>query len=55
MAPLRLGRGTEPDTDLGPLIDATQRDKVHELVRDAVTRGARVLTGGEPLASVKRA
>jgi succinate-semialdehyde dehydrogenase/glutarate-semialdehyde dehydrogenase len=46
---LRLGRGTEPDTDLGPLIDETQRGKVHELVQDAVGRGAKLLTGGEPL------
>ena len=49
MAGLRLGRGTEPDTDLGPLIDETQRGKVHELVTDATGRGAKVLTGGEPL------
>jgi succinate-semialdehyde dehydrogenase/glutarate-semialdehyde dehydrogenase len=49
MEQLRLGRGTEPDTDIGPLIDATQRDKVHELVTDAVERGATVLTGGGPL------
>ena len=49
MEKLRIGRGTEPDTDLGPLIDETQRGKVHELVTDATARGARVLTGGEPL------
>ena len=49
MEQLRLGRGTDPDTDIGPLIDATQRDKVHELVTDAVHRGATVLTGGGPL------
>jgi succinate-semialdehyde dehydrogenase/glutarate-semialdehyde dehydrogenase len=49
MSGLRVGRGTEPDTDLGPLIDQTQREKVHELVLDATGRGARVLTGGEPL------
>jgi succinate-semialdehyde dehydrogenase/glutarate-semialdehyde dehydrogenase len=49
MEQLRLGRGIEPDTDLGPLIDETQRSKVHELVLDAVDRGATVLTGGEPL------
>jgi succinate-semialdehyde dehydrogenase/glutarate-semialdehyde dehydrogenase len=49
MEQLRLGRGVEPDTDVGPLIDATQRDKVHELVSDAVGRGATVLTGGGPL------
>jgi succinate-semialdehyde dehydrogenase/glutarate-semialdehyde dehydrogenase len=49
MEQLRLGRGVEPDTDVGPLIDAVQRDKVHELVTDAVDRGATVLTGGGPL------
>jgi succinate-semialdehyde dehydrogenase/glutarate-semialdehyde dehydrogenase len=49
MGALRVGRGTEPDTDVGPLIDQRQRDTVTELVRDAVQRGARVLCGGEPL------
>jgi succinate-semialdehyde dehydrogenase/glutarate-semialdehyde dehydrogenase len=49
MEQLRLGRGVDPDTDIGPLIDAVQRDKVHELVTDAVERGASVLTGGGPL------
>jgi succinate-semialdehyde dehydrogenase/glutarate-semialdehyde dehydrogenase len=48
MEKLRLGRGTEPGTDLGPLIDEAQRTKVHELVEDAVARGAQVLTGGRP-------
>lgn len=47
MAALRVGRGTLPDTQVGPLIDADSRAKVHELVRDAVSAGARVLTGGE--------
>jgi succinate-semialdehyde dehydrogenase/glutarate-semialdehyde dehydrogenase len=47
MAALRLGRGTDPETDVGPLIDEDQRAKVVELVDDAVARGARVLTGGE--------
>ena len=47
MQGVRVGRGTEPDVDLGPLIDATQREKVHELVLDATARGARLLTGGE--------
>ena len=47
MAALKLGRGTEPDTDVGPLIDERQRDKVTELVDDAVKRGGRLLIGGE--------
>jgi succinate-semialdehyde dehydrogenase/glutarate-semialdehyde dehydrogenase len=49
MASLKVGRGTEPDTDIGPLIDAAQRAKVGELVGDARARGARVLLGGDPL------
>jgi len=49
MGALKLGRGTEPDVDVGPLIDEDQRSKVTELVGDAVTRGARVLLGGGPL------
>jgi succinate-semialdehyde dehydrogenase/glutarate-semialdehyde dehydrogenase len=47
MAALSVGPGTEPGTDVGPLIDATARSKAHDLVQDAVKRGATVLTGGE--------
>jgi succinate-semialdehyde dehydrogenase/glutarate-semialdehyde dehydrogenase len=46
---LRVGRGTEPDTDVGPLIDEVQRSKVAELVGDAVELGAKVLVGGAAL------
>ena len=46
MRALKVGRGTDPDTDVGPLIDGRQRAKVSELVEDAVGRGARVLLGG---------
>jgi succinate-semialdehyde dehydrogenase / glutarate-semialdehyde dehydrogenase len=48
MGTLKVGRGTEPDVDVGPLIDEAQRAKVTELVGDAVARGARLLLGGEP-------
>jgi succinate-semialdehyde dehydrogenase/glutarate-semialdehyde dehydrogenase len=34
---------------VGPLVDAKSRDKVVELVGDAVERGATVTTGGEAL------
>jgi len=47
MGALKVGRGTDPDTDVGPLIDGAQRDKVAALVDDASRRGARVLLGGE--------
>jgi succinate-semialdehyde dehydrogenase/glutarate-semialdehyde dehydrogenase len=46
MGALKVGRGTEPDVDVGPLIDESQREKVSELVGDAVERGARTLLGG---------
>jgi succinate-semialdehyde dehydrogenase / glutarate-semialdehyde dehydrogenase len=48
MGKLKVGRGTEAGVDVGPLIDATQREKVQELVEDAVGRGAKVLAGGHP-------
>ena len=46
MGALKVGRGTEPGVDVGPLIDESQREKVTELVGDAVGRGARALVGG---------
>jgi succinate-semialdehyde dehydrogenase/glutarate-semialdehyde dehydrogenase len=46
---LKVGRGSEPGTDVGPLIDERQRGKVSELVSDAVARGATVLVGGDAL------
>ncbi|HEX3910792.1 MAG TPA: NAD-dependent succinate-semialdehyde dehydrogenase [Solirubrobacteraceae bacterium] len=49
MGALKVGLGTDPDTDVGPLIDEDQRGKVSELVADAQERGARVLLGGEPV------
>jgi len=42
-----IGRGTEPDVTVGPLIDQKALDKVGELVEDARKRGASVVTGGE--------
>ena len=49
MAALRVGRGTEDDADVGPLINAAAQRKVASLVDDAVERGARALVGGGPL------
>jgi succinate-semialdehyde dehydrogenase / glutarate-semialdehyde dehydrogenase len=43
---MKVGRGTEDDVKVGPLIDGTQRGKVAELVDDATGRGAQVLVGG---------
>jgi succinate-semialdehyde dehydrogenase / glutarate-semialdehyde dehydrogenase len=46
MGAMKVGRGTEPDVKVGPLIDDDQRGKVAELVDDARGRGAKVLVGG---------
>jgi succinate-semialdehyde dehydrogenase/glutarate-semialdehyde dehydrogenase len=49
MSTLKIGRGTEPGVDIGPLIDERQRSIVAELVQDAVARGAKLLCGGKPI------
>lgn len=49
MAELPVGRGVEDGVRVGPLIDETQRQKVVQLVDDAVEQGASVVTGGAAL------
>src|SRR5436305_1156858 len=46
MGAMKVGRGTEDGVEVGPLIDTKQREKVSELVKDAVDRGAHALVGG---------
>src|SRR6188472_122445 len=46
MSEMKVGRGTDPDVKVGPLIDDDQRGKVAELVDDARSKGAEVLVGG---------
>lgn len=49
MAELKIGTGYDADTQCGPMITQKAVQKIDELVRDAVQRGARITTGGEPL------
>src|SRR4051812_38451994 len=44
---LRVGPGTDPGTEMGPLVDADQRERVHRHVAAAVAAGAELRTGGE--------
>jgi succinate-semialdehyde dehydrogenase / glutarate-semialdehyde dehydrogenase len=44
---LKMGNGLDEGVALGPLVNAEGRDKVIELVDDAVAKGAKVLTGGK--------
>ncbi|GAB6903950.1 aldehyde dehydrogenase family protein [Kineosporia succinea] len=46
VAKLPVGDPFREQVALGPLIDAGQRDRVHELVTMSVTAGAELLTGG---------
>ncbi|MPZ65467.1 MAG: aldehyde dehydrogenase family protein [Pseudonocardiaceae bacterium] len=47
MGALRIGRGTEDGVQVGPLIETRAREKVQQLVDNAVDAGARVLVGGD--------
>ncbi|HEY2793090.1 MAG TPA: aldehyde dehydrogenase family protein, partial [Micromonosporaceae bacterium] len=44
---LPVGDPASGEVALGPIIDARQRDKVHELVTSSVAAGAKLTTGGE--------
>jgi succinate-semialdehyde dehydrogenase/glutarate-semialdehyde dehydrogenase len=46
LAAMPVGRGTQDDVKVGPLIDDTQRSKVAELVQDATGKGAEIVLGG---------
>src|SRR5258708_258088 len=46
---LRLGRGTDANVDVGPMIHERQLRTVQEHVQDALSRGARLLAGGKNL------
>jgi succinate-semialdehyde dehydrogenase / glutarate-semialdehyde dehydrogenase len=46
MAGLRVGPGTSPETQVGPLVNEDTVAKVDELVRNAVSGGATAVTGG---------
>jgi succinate-semialdehyde dehydrogenase/glutarate-semialdehyde dehydrogenase len=47
MAGLKMGNGLDDGINVGPLVNKEGRDKVIELVDDAVAKGAKVLTGGK--------
>ncbi|MBT2539120.1 NAD-dependent succinate-semialdehyde dehydrogenase [Arthrobacter sp. ISL-69] len=46
MSELQVGNGAVAGTEVGPLIEQKGLDKVESLVDDAVSKGARILTGG---------
>lgn len=46
---LNVGDGTQPGTDIGPMIEEKAIAKVEEHIQDAVSKGATLLYGGERL------
>jgi acyl-CoA reductase-like NAD-dependent aldehyde dehydrogenase len=46
---LKVGNPLDPATDLGPMIDEGEAERIDAWVREAVSAGARVLTGGKRL------
>ena len=44
---MKVGNGAEDGVNQGPMIDIAAVEKVEEHIQDAVTRGARVITGGK--------
>jgi succinate-semialdehyde dehydrogenase/glutarate-semialdehyde dehydrogenase len=52
MTALKLGEGTDAETECGPMITAKAVHKIDRLVKDAVGRGAKVLCGGSVASGV---
>lgn len=50
---LRLGNGLDEGTDIGPMIRNSFREAVESQIADAVSAGAKVLTGGDRPAEFK--
>jgi alpha-ketoglutaric semialdehyde dehydrogenase len=44
---LRLGAGNDPDTDIGPIINHRQMQRVNDYMKIAREEGAEILIGGE--------
>jgi succinate-semialdehyde dehydrogenase/glutarate-semialdehyde dehydrogenase len=49
VAALKVGPATDPASQIGPMINARAIAKIDQHVRDAIERGARVITGGQRL------
>jgi glyceraldehyde-3-phosphate dehydrogenase (NADP+) len=46
---LKVGDPLDPATDVGPMIDEGEAERIDEWVREAVTAGGKILTGGTRL------
>ena len=49
MAAMKVGPGYEPETKVGPMVNADAVSRISGLIDDALGRGATLLSGGKPL------
>ncbi len=47
MAALNVGNGLDPDVQMGPMANSRRPEAIEGFLQDAVSRGGRILTGGE--------
>ena len=45
---LKVGDPRDPETQIGPMVNADAVERVRGMVKDAVDKGAEIVTGGEP-------
>ncbi len=45
----KIGFGRENQPDMGPLANAQSVEKVHQIVKDAIQQGGKLIYGGEPI------
>jgi len=49
MAAVKVGDGLEPGVQMGPMVSERRRSGVSKLIEDAVSHGAKIALGGEPM------
>jgi aldehyde dehydrogenase (NAD+) len=47
MEKLRLGNGLESTTDVGPVINKSQQQRIHKMVQEGQKAGTKLVTGGK--------
>jgi betaine-aldehyde dehydrogenase len=46
---VRVGPASDPDSQMGPIIDKPNVERIHEIVQDAISAGAKVIVRGGPV------
>ena len=51
---LKIGNGLDPNTDIGPLISASHREKVLNYIKKGIEEGAKLICGGKIPENLKK-